>query len=123
MELGIYGPRNTKKPWKDKEAHLPDNLGLNIAQKSQQRTQEVEVQNPVQIYLGLQEQARVKWTPRIHPDFVLGHPPVHGKLMKLSTTSQKMGLRGASQGMAHLPNHHFGPSQVWRCIECSGRRF
>jgi hypothetical protein len=37
-EIDINGPRNTRKPWEEKEAHLPDNLGLNIAQKSQQRT-------------------------------------------------------------------------------------
>jgi hypothetical protein len=99
MELGINGPRNTKKPWKEKEAHLGDNLGLNIAQKAQQRTQKVEAQNPIQLYRGLQEQAWVKWTPRMHPDSVLGHPPIHKKLMKLSMMLQKIGLRGASQGM------------------------
>jgi hypothetical protein len=60
METGINGPRTTRKPWEEKEAHLPDNLGLNIAQKAQQRTQKVETQNPVQLHLGLQEQARVK---------------------------------------------------------------
>jgi hypothetical protein len=52
MEIGINGPRNTRKPWEEKEAHLPDNLGINIAQKAQQRTQEVEAQNPVQLHLG-----------------------------------------------------------------------
>jgi hypothetical protein len=68
METDINGPRTTRKPWEEKEAHLSDNLGLNIAQKAQQRTQEVEAQNLVQLHLGLQEQARVKWTPRMHPD-------------------------------------------------------
>jgi hypothetical protein len=28
MEIHINGPRNTRKPWEEKEAHLPDNLGL-----------------------------------------------------------------------------------------------
>ena len=28
METGINRPRNTRKSWEEKEAHLPDNLGL-----------------------------------------------------------------------------------------------
>jgi hypothetical protein len=28
MEIHINGPRNIRKPWEEKEAHLLDNLGL-----------------------------------------------------------------------------------------------
>jgi hypothetical protein len=28
MKIDINDPRNTRKPWEEKEAHLPDNLGL-----------------------------------------------------------------------------------------------
>jgi hypothetical protein len=58
----------------------------------------VEAQNPVQIHLGLQEQARVKWTPRMHLDSVLGHPPIHGKLIERSTCSPNMGPFGTNLG-------------------------
>jgi hypothetical protein len=51
MEIHINGPRNIWKPWEEKEAHLPDNLGLNMDQNAQQWTQEVEAQNPVHIHL------------------------------------------------------------------------
>jgi hypothetical protein len=123
MELGINGPRNTKKPYKEKETHLPDNLGLNIAQKAQQITQEVEAQNPVQILLGPREQARVKWTPRMHPDSILGHPPIHRKLTKSSTSSQNMGLRSLARVRVRLLSRRSGPSRAWRCIEWSGGQF
>jgi hypothetical protein len=33
-EIHINGPRNTRKPWDEKEAHLPDNLGLKYRSKS-----------------------------------------------------------------------------------------
>jgi hypothetical protein len=57
MEIHINGPRNIWKPWEEKDAHLPDNPGLNMDQNAQQWTQEVEAQNLVQIYLGPEEQA------------------------------------------------------------------
>jgi hypothetical protein len=112
METGINGPRNTRKPWEEKEAHLPDNLGINITQKAQQRTQEVEAQNPVQLHLGLQEQARVKWTPRMHLDSNLGPPPIHEKLTKRSTCSPNMGPFGPRMGVGAPGGAHADTSQA-----------
>jgi hypothetical protein len=54
-------------------------------------------------------EARVKWTSMMHPDSILGHPPIHRKLTKSSISSQKYGPKETSQGVGVPPEPPFWP--------------